>query len=77
MQLDHQAVNLANVVIFILRGLVKNRMLATRQSERSEPSEARLAKLIRVQVQSIRKHESRNLLCKIKRLEDEIKIKTI
>ena len=24
-------------------------------------------------VQSIRKHESRNLLCKIKRLEDEIK----
>ena len=26
-------------------------------------------------VQSIRKHESRNLLCKIKRLEDEIKIK--
>ena len=26
-------------------------------------------------VQSIRKHESRNLLCKIKRLEDEIKNK--
>ena len=26
-------------------------------------------------VQSIRKHESRNLLCKIKRLEDEIKHK--
>ena len=28
-------------------------------------------------VQSIRKHESRNLLCKIKRLEDEIKNQTI
>ena len=28
-------------------------------------------------VQSIRKHENKNLLCKIKRLEDEIKLNNI